>query len=244
MNTINEKINDLKKYLYFNKLEETNIDKVNIEKSLFKLLRECITNKVYEIEVGQYYLNISPNNLSVRYENNDTLIEVSNEDIHIEDTQERNVEYFVIIPIEEEQYNIEIPAIMVDGVISTYDNTYEEIYEISLSDDIEDDIKNYLTLSSGFTYAETDFSTKDTAIIKRNITPETPYVNIYELLNKKIVKPVTYDIDNDNYIKRTITSNPLNYENIIPKLDDKKLITSYLYGLIIEFYTEYINNNN
>lgn len=59
----------------------------------------------------------------------------------------------------------------------------------------------------------------------------------------KIVKPVTYNRNKDNYVRRTISYESKTYDNLIPTLDDKKLITSYLYGLIVEFYTEYVNNN-
>lgn len=242
MNKIQERINDLKKYIYFNKIENNDIDKVNIQKSLFKLLRECIKNETYEVAVGSYHLNITPENLSVKYESETTLVEISNEDIHTEHNLETDIQYFVIAPEESNEYNITIPAIMAEGVITTYDNTYEEIYELTISDDIEDDIRNYISLNNNFVYTGNEFDTKYSVIVKRNITPETEYVNIYEILNKKIVKPVTYNPINDNYVKRTIINEPKDYTNIIPNLNDKKLITSLLYGLIVEFYTEYMNN--
>lgn len=243
MNKIQEIINELKKYIYYNKIENSDFDKVNIQKNLYKLLRECIKNKVYEIEIGSYKLNIKPDELSVKYETENTLVEVSKDDVHIENVSETNIEYFVIAPAESEEYSITIPAIMVEGVISTYDNTYEEIYEITISEDIEDNIRNYINLNNRFEYASNEFDNKYSVIIKRNITSETKYTNIYDIFNKKIVKPVTYNKNKDNYVRRTISYESKTYASIIPTLEDKKLITSYLYGLIVEFYTEYVNNN-
>lgn len=243
MNKIQEIINELKKYIYYNKIENSDFDKVNIQKNLYKLLRECIKNEVYEVEIGSYKLNIKLDELSVKYETENTLVEVSKEDVHVENISETNIEYFVISPVESEEYNITIPAIMVEGVISTYDNTYEEIYEITISEDIEDNIRNYINLNNRFEYASNEFDNKYSVIIKRNINRETKYINIYDIFNKKIVKPVTYNRNKDNYVRRTISYESKTYDNLIPTLDDKKLITSYLYGLIVEFYTEYVNNN-
>ncbi|HAB66736.1 MAG TPA: hypothetical protein DCE23_05160, partial [Firmicutes bacterium] len=183
MNKIQEIINELKKYIYYNKIENSDFDKVNIQKNLYKLLRECIKNEVYEVEIGSYKLNIKLDELSVKYETENTLVEVSKEDVHVENISETNIEYFVISPVESEEYNITIPAIMVEGVISTYDNTYEEIYEITISEDIEDNIRNYINLNNRFEYASNEFDNKYSVIIKRNINRETKYINIYDIFN-------------------------------------------------------------
>ncbi len=247
MDQINEKIlqasAELKNYLYFNKIEDSDIDKVNIQKSLYKLLRECIKNEVYTATVGDYTINIDPHNLSVIYETDSIEIEVSSEDIHYEQTHATPDEYFVISKTEEESYPINQPAIIVTGAIDVYDDIYREYYEISLSEDIEDDIRNYIILSNNFSYTNDQFDTKYTVVLSRNIKSTTPVFNIYNLFNSKVVKPVTYNQVDDNYLKRTSSINNKTYEDIVPSLSDKKLITSYLYGLVVDFYTDYINNN-
>lgn len=241
MDIINEKIKELKNYINFNKIEESDIDKNKIQKCFFQLMRECIKSGMSTIEVGSYTINIKPEELAVIYDADDTYVEISNKDIHKENLIPMGISYFVINPTEQDEYPITTPAIRATGTISTYDDVYEEIYELVISDDINDDIRNYIILNNGYTYSESEFSDKYNVTVKRTITDKTPYIDIYDILNKNIIHPVTYIPETENYVKRTVDTDK-SYKNLIPSLNDKQIITSYLYSLIVDFYTEYMNN--
>ena len=65
---MDKKIAELKKYLYPNNDINYDIDKNQIKKTLYQLLRECLKERRYIIEIGAYTIDVTPKNLSVKYE--------------------------------------------------------------------------------------------------------------------------------------------------------------------------------
>ena len=72
-------IEELQKLIY--PMPPKNFDKVNIEKTLFKLMRLSLLEHNYEIKVGPYILNFDPDALKASYETDLTKVELSLKDI-------------------------------------------------------------------------------------------------------------------------------------------------------------------
>lgn len=240
---IENKIGNLKNCLYNASQEINTFDRVAMQKYLFELLRECIKEREYTIEVGAYVFNVEPSHLSVKYETDETIVEISNEDVYFETTRELEVRYFALE--DKETYSIDVPVIEVTGMITNVNGVMEESYELELLTEKEEDIKNYLdTLSGGFVYSDPSVSSSYNVIISRQIKRDTPRFDVYDLFKLKSVVPVMYDYVNDCYKKEELRHifHPNNYSNYLPSLNDKKDLVSFLYSSIIAFYSEYINN--
>lgn len=245
MNEIETKITNLKKCLYKDNSENNEIDKLNTQKNLFELLRECIKEKEYIAEVGSYTLNVNPTNLSVKYETDETIIEISNEDVYYETTRELELRYFALN--DQLEYSNDIPVIEVTGLVTNIDGMMEESYQIQLLTDNDDNIKNYLNLSkvNEFRYTDQELETPFSVILSRSIRKDAPRLDVLDLFKEYKVVPIKYDYINDKFIKedparRIFTPN--DYSVYLPTLEDKKALVSFIYNCIIEFYTEYINN--
>lgn len=250
MTELELKINNLKKNLYSDNEEIVNIDKISLQKNLFELIRECIKEREYIVDIGSYEINVTPADLSVKYETEETIIEISNEDVYYESTREVDCRYFVITNDQNSEYPLSNKAIRVTGIVTNIDGVCEEHYEFELLTDEVDDIKNYLTLSnfnvSGASYSSEEISTNYSAIIKKEIKRNDKRTDVIDFFLPNRVVPVFYDYKNQKYIReaseRKVYS-PSDYSILLPTLDSKKNLVNYLYSSIVEYYTEYINNN-
>lgn len=243
---ITSKIENLKNCLYQNSYERSELDKVSIKKNLFELLRECIKERQYNVEVGSFILDINPSNLSVKYETDETTVELSNEDVYYETTRELEVRYFALE--DKEVYSIEEPTIEVTGLVTNIEGLVEESYQIELFTYNENDnIKNYINNidSFGFKYTDIEIENQFSVIITRSIKVEQPRLDVIDLFKPGKVIPIKYNHHNNNYEKEPALRRnylPNNYSLYLPSLSDKKDVVTYIYSSIIEFYTAYINN--
>lgn len=236
---LENRISELKKHLYPNGTETTKIDKVGLQKSLFLLLRECLKVGKYEITIGSYKINVNPQYLSVVYQNPHTTIEVSNNDVFYETIRDIPVRYFVINDKIQDEYPSDTPIIKTLGLVINVDGIIDEVYDIELYTNNEDNVRRYLNLKNGFTISRDDDDPYSVSI-KREITPNDPFTKIESVLTESALIPVLYDYDNDKYIFQKETNNNLNYKILLPSLDDKKEVVSFLYSSMVEFYTKYI----
>ncbi len=246
---LNSRIKNLKLVLYKENEEIANIDRISIQKNLFSLIRECIKEREYIVEIGSYEINVSPSNLYVKYENDETVIEISSDDVYYETSRETECRYFIISNEYKKEYPRNTSVIKVTGLVTNVDGDSTEFYEFELITDKEDNIKNYLTLSnfnvSGAIYSS-ESNSNYSAIIKKEVDRNSQRTDVIDFFLPNAVIPVTYNLQEDKYIrednKRRIY-NPNDYRILIPNIDDKKNIVNFIYSSIVEYYTEYINNN-
>lgn len=236
---------NLEKSLYQNNQEITYFNKIDVQKNLFSLIRECIKEKNYIVNVGSYEFNINPACLSVKCENDETVIEISNEDVYYETTRETEARFFVISDEEKEIYPSDSKVIKVTGIVTNIDGMCDEHYQFELFNDEEHNIKDYLTLIDGAEYQAEDIATPSSVIIRREIFPSSPRTDVMNFISDSKVIPVTYNLYDDNYVKdnNERVYNPNNYSLLLPSLDSQKNNVSFLYNSIVEYYTEYITKN-
>ncbi len=240
-------LNDIKlqiyKELYVNDKTVDSIDKKKLSKLLNTLLRELLKTKEYEFSVGAYKINVAPQKLSVKYETDQTVVEVSNEDIYFETIRDTETRFFCINQMIKSEYIIDNPVIKVTGTVTNIDGICAEHYLFELYTDEEDSIKNYLNLPSNATFSEINIDNDYTAMISRKISTRDKRTDVISFFENNKVVPVFFDSLIGKYKTQPLKRNynPSDYRILLPNLDKKKRIVSYIYGTIVEFYSNVLN---
>lgn len=232
---------ELHKLLYSN----TEIDEITLKKQLYLLLKECIKEREYEITIGSYEFNITPQKLSVKYNTDNTVVEVSNEDVYYESTRDTETRFFCISQFKKSEFLMDTPLIRVTGSVTNIDDICEEHYLFELyTDDEEDSIRNYLNLPSDTKISELNLDPQRAAMVHRKVKREDLRTDVIDLLVSDKVVPVFLDTIVEKYkaLPERKEYNPNNYTELLPTLEDKKKTIRFIYGAIVDFYSEYINN--
>jgi len=244
MNSTTEKrLLKLRNILYPNNVEAEKIDPVEFKKAVYEVLREVLKLRFYQFNIGHYYFDITPQNLSVVYETPDTRIEVSNFDVHYETTRETEKRYFVISNEDKDVYPDNTKNIEVVGNIIQYDDLITtEQYIFTLNSSVpDDDIKKYLRVPEGCeVYEDERFPDPRCIVIGHDINRNTPRTDVKAFFNTPDARSVKYDYHKHLFKTQEVKMTD-DYKKFIPALSRKKEIVSSIYSDIIEFYNEYQN---
>ena len=129
-------LEDIKLELHQLLYSDTKVDELLLKKQLYLLLKECIKEREYEIQIGSYEFNITPQNLSVKYITDNTTVEVSNDDVYYESTRDTETRFFCISQVHKSEFLMDTPLIRVTGTVSNIDGICEEHYLFELYTDI------------------------------------------------------------------------------------------------------------
>ena len=225
-------IEELKKLIY---PVPEKIDKINIEKNLFKIIRSNIMENNYEISVGPYILNINPEELKVFYETELSKIKLSLVDIYYETMRPLETKYYVITNDQKDTYSLDNPYYIVDNNIVNINGTLEEHYSFELvTNNPNLNIMDYLNIPNNYSIITND---EDGLTICREITPNETKTNPQIFFNN-LVKSVYYDeekdlfINKDNYKEET-------YQKYLPNLTKEKEIVTFIFNTMKDFYLKY-----
>lgn len=231
--------------LYNDKEEKDNIDELTLKKNIFRLIRAGLKEKIYEIFIGNYELNIAPKNLSVKYDSEQTIVEVSNDDVYYETTRDLETRFFCISQVKRSEYLMDTPLIRVTGTVTNMDGVCEEHYMFELYTDEEDEISNYISLPSDTKVSEINLDRTRSMMVYRKININDPRTDVIDFFTPDKVVPVYLDTIVEKYKAQPDRKeyNPNNYTNLLPSLTDKKRIIRFIYGTIVEYYSEYLKEN-
>ena len=237
---------ELHKQLYLDNQENEQIDEISLKKHLYLLIRECLKEREYEVTIGSYKINITPKNLSVKYENEQTKVEVSNEDVYYKSVRDTETRFFCISQMKKNEYLMDTPLIRVTGSVLNIDGICEEHYLFELYTDEEDSIRNYLNIPSDTEIDELNLDPDKAVMLKRNVNRNDKRTDVIDFFVNDKVVPVFLDTIIEKYKALPDRKEfvPSDYSNLIPTLDTKKKIVSYIYSSIVEFYSEYLKENN
>lgn len=237
---------ELHKQLYLDNQENEQIDEISLKKHLYLLIRECLKEREYEVSIGSYKINITPKNLSVKYENEQTKVEVSNEDVYYKTVRDTETRFFCISQMKKNEYLMDTPLIRVTGSVLNIDGISEEHYLFELYTDEEDSIRNYLNIPSDTEIDELNLDPDKAIMLKRKVNRTDTRTDVIDFFVNDKVVPVFLDTIIEKYkaLPDRKEFEPSNYSNLIPTLDTKKKIVSYIYSSIVEFYSEYLKENN
>jgi hypothetical protein len=241
---LDDKIKNLQRDLYPNDMGANIINRNDIQKNVYELLKQCLIEERTEVDIGSYNININPQELSVIYDTGITKIEVSNFDVSFETERQTETKYYVLSEEDKSIYDSNTKYITVQGRVLNYNGTSEELYRIELySDNPQDDLKQYIKLSNGFTYIEPECTNLGVTICRRVLVDEKKF-NVSSLFDPTKVKAVI--LHNDKFIKSLEANFSLNedYSRLMPNLNRQKEIISFIYGTIVDFYNDYVKLNN
>ncbi len=240
----NQKVKDLETLL--NSDNKKDITENEIKIVLYNLLRECLVRRQYGLQIGHYSIDLTPQNLGVIYEDDETYLEVSNDDLYQESERFTEARYFVIDNNKDRQeFDASITkAILSEGTVLNNNGEYQETYHLELITQFEtDEIINYIKPDCGIVKEESPTS----VYITREINRDDHRTDVVDLLAGDNIIPVTYYerenifIPNKDYYK---IYNPNNYHELIPDNSDKMRLAKMIYSCVIEYYTEFIKDHN
>ncbi len=241
--TTEKRLLGLKKILYPNNEEAEKIDKTELKKAVYETLKEVIKLRFYQFNIGCYYFDITPQNLSVIYETPDTRIEVSNFDVHYETTRQTEKRYFVISKEQKDTYPENTQNIEVVGNIIQYDDLITtEQYVFTLNSNVpEDNIRKYLRVPNGCElYDDETYENPRSIVIGHDINRNDQRTDVKVFFNSEDIRSVYYDYPKHIFKTKAVKLNE-DYKKYIPTLNRKKEIVSTIYSNIIDFYNEYQN---
>ncbi len=230
---------ELHKILY----SDNNVDEVTLKKNLYLLLKECIKEKEYEVKIGSYEMNITPKDLSVKYKSDQTIVEVSNEDVYFESTRDTETRFFCISQMRKSEFLMDTPLIRVTGSVTNIADVCEEHYLFELyTDDENDSIKNYIKLPSNAEISDLSLDPDQAMMIHRKINREDKRTDVVDFFIMGKVIPVFLDTIIEKYkaLPDRKEYEPDDYSQLLPTLDEKKKVVRFMYGAIVDFYKEYL----
>lgn len=226
-------IEDLKKLIY--PIPKNEIDKTNIEKNIFKLMRTSILEKNYEIQVGPYILNFNPDELKVFYENEFTKVELSNEDFYYETMRPLETKYYCLSNENKETYSLDTPYYIVDNNIVNIAGVFEEHYSLELvSENPNINIMDNLNVPSSFDLVTND---ENGLTLAHEIQKEDQRFNPLTLFNNN-VKEVYYDEEKALFVNKDTYKNE-KYQKYLPDLTKEKEIVTFIFNTMKDFYNKY-----
>ncbi len=237
------KIKELEEILNNDKKEITENE---LKIVLYNLLRECLVRRQYELQIGNYTINLTPQQLGVVYEDDYSYMEVSNDDIYEETERFTEVRLFVIDKNKDkEEYDASISKVIrVEGTVLNTNGECQETYNLQLLSPFEtDEIINYIKPDAGTIKQESPTS----LYITRPVTREKPRTDVVDFLAGDNIIPVTYYegqniyIPNRDYYK---IYEPNNYTELIPDNSRRLKVAKMIYSSVVEYYTEFMKEHN
>lgn len=226
-------IEELQKLIY--PIPKNPIDKANIEKYLFKIMRTSILEKKYEIEIGPYILNFNPDNLKVFYETEFSKVEMSLQDIYYETSRPIETKYYCLTNEDKDTYSLDIPYYIVEGNIVNINGITEEHFSLELiTNNPNLNITDSLNIPENFNI----ITNKDNELtIAHSIEPNSKRTNPLSLFTTG-TKSVYYDEQQDLFIKKD-TYIDETYQKYLPNLSKEKEIVAFIYNTMKDFYNKY-----
>ena len=241
-NELDIAIKNLKKNLDVESKDQ--IDEISFKKDIYYALRESLKNKKEILIIGSYAIRLSPERIIVAYHNDYTNIEISNNYNRFDTERDTETKYFVLSNIENDEFDGSTPAFCTYGTILNLDGNTEEDYEFDLLNPTDGKrIKDYFELPKEFEFYDDEyFNNPNSIVIKRKgIKRSDKRINLRYLFKDNVV-PVKYDPIKNKYYRDEERYEPSDYSLLLPQCDKIQEILSFIYNTIVEFYTDYINN--
>ena len=214
-------------------LKQDTIDEIQLKKNIYQLIKACIKTKQYEISIGEYQININPEELMIKKELEETLIEINREEIYYETERETDIRFYCITDKKEKEYSLETPTIQVQGHVMNIKNHKKAEYILTVLNNEKLNIRNYIINNN------IAISNINTAIIELNIDNKTPIIDLKDYLDYTKVVPVYLDYKNNKYITDIPFIEPKTYQTYLPNINKEIIKMKKIYNCIIEFYNEY-----
>lgn len=228
-----EELNDCIDNVYDIIYKDLNLDNVRLSNELKRLYRNAIKSEIYKIQIGDYYIDMNPENINVCYDSKDTYIEINKDDQVIETHRPIDVKYYVISQEEKDIYPLSTPCIKVSGEALCMDGirTDNRFIEI-LNPKFEMRLKYYVTDE-----VMLDTITRGTTI--REVDPNDLIIDPIVYFKENQLIPVKLNYFEKNFSRITERTLRPNYKKHFPRTAGKVKIIKEMLNSLIEFYNSF-----
>ena len=228
-----EELNDCIDNVYDIIYKDFNLDTVRLSNELKLLYRNAIKSEVYKIQIGDYYIDMNPQNINVCYDSKDTYIEINKDDQVIETHRPIDVKYYVISQEEKDIYPISTHCIKVSGEALCMDGirTDNRFIEM-LNPKFEMRLKYYVTDE-----VMLDTITRGTTI--REVDPNDLIIDPIVYFKEDQLIPVKLNYFEKNFSRITERTLRPNYKKHFQRTAGKVKIIKEMINSLIEFYNSF-----
>lgn len=228
-----EELNDCIDNVYDIIYKDLNLDNVRLSNELKRLYRNAIKSEIYKIQIGDYYIDMNPENINVCYDSKDTYIEINKNDQVIETHRPIDVKYYVISQEEKDTYPLSTPCVKVSGEALCMDGirTDNRFIEL-LNPKFEMRLKYYITDE-----VMLDTITRGTTI--REVDPNDLVIDPIVYFKENQLIPVKLNYFEKNFSRITERSLRPNYKKHFPRTAGKVKIIKEMLNSLIEFYNSF-----
>jgi hypothetical protein len=228
-----EELNDCIDNVYDIIYKDLNLDNVRLSNELKRLYRNAIKSEIYKIQIGDYYIDMNPENINVCYDSKDTYIEINKNDQVIETHRPIDVKYYVISQEEKDTYPLSTPCVKVSGEALCMDGirTDNRFIEL-LNPKFEMRLKYYVTDE-----VMLDTITRGTTI--REVDPNDLVIDPIVYFKENQLIPVKLNYFEKNFSRITERSLRPNYKKHFPRTAGKVKIIKEMLNSLIEFYNSF-----
>lgn len=237
---------ELEEYLFQGEEENYEVDENNLKMTLYKLLKYCLLTREYIINIGNYEINMTPQDLGIIYRGNGLYFEISNDDFYERSERNTEVRYFVISSDKRKESfeQDEVSSIEVAGTILNINGEMQELYSLALySNNPRERIRNYINLKNGMEITE---DSNNLVYLKKPINRNDPRTDIYDYLDQNRIQPVHYYQKESKFVPLRETKkeyNPNNYTELIPDQSKRRKLSKTIYSFMVDYYTRYMKEN-
>ena len=228
-----EELNDCIDNVYDIIYKDLNLDNVRLSNELKRLYRNAIKSEIYKIQIGDYYIDMNPENINVCYDSKDTYIEINKNDQVIETHRPIDVKYYVISQEEKDTYPLSTPCVKVSGEALCMDGirTDNRFIEL-LNPKFEMRLKYYVTDE-----VMLDTITRGTTI--REVDPNDLVIDPIVYFKENQLIPVKLNYFEKNFSRISERSLRPNYKKHFPRTAGKVKIIKEMLNSLIEFYNSF-----
>ena len=213
-----------------------NIDETQLKKQVYEILRNGLKAQQYELSIDNYYLNINPKDIRVRYEIPSTLIEIDSESTYFEIERDLDLKYFIVSNTKEEYYTLVNPIIQVAGHVLNIDSVIKVDYILKLINNKNNErISNFIKHNNNI-----QIINDNSALISFYINETTPVIDFKDYLDYSKVIPVYLEYKQNRYTTNIPDLKEIKqYSKILPDISNKIIIMRKICNYIVNFYNDY-----
>ena len=230
-----EELNNSIEKVYDIIYKDLNLDSEKLSKALKLLYRNAIKTEIYKIKIGDYYIDMDPQNINISYDSQDTYIEISKDDQVIETHRPLETKYYILSNEIKDIYPLSTPCIKISGEALSMDGIKTDNRFIELLNPRFEMRLDY------YVNDEVILDTQNRGSTIKEVDPSELIIDPIIFFKEGKLIPVKLNYFDKNFSR--IVEEPLqyNYKKFFPRTAGKVKIIKEMLNCLIEFYNSFNN---
>lgn len=228
-----EELNDCIDNVYDIIYKDLTLDNEKLSNELKKLYRNAIKTEIYKIQIGDYFIDMNPENINICYDSQDTYIEINKLDQVVETHRPLDVKYYCITNELKDYYPLNTPCIKVSGEALCMDGikTDNRFIEM-LNPKFEMRLKFFVT-------DEVVLDNITTGTTIKEVDPNDQIIDPLTFFNSDQLVPVKLNYFEKNFSRIQEPAMPTTYKKHFPRTAGKIKVIKEMLNSLIEFYNSF-----